>query len=560
MTAFTITCVPTAATRFQSIDGAGTFSIDEGSNTYSNFFGSAFPSTSTIVDFAVTRSWNGAQTLVGQGGGYVLTARPTTTSQYTTTLIEGEFLIQVTSTGETFTNSATIVNGELVESFGPTTVVTYGQSVVSSTYIDTTTQGIGIDGYRNDIIHIPEFTGFSGTRLTATVVCLDTSEVGYVITQRPSFSAFLEDIAEEQLSSQFTVYPISSFSQGLVIGAGEEGNQQYVEETLELSRLIRTESTLTVADYNDSVWPLRTKSVAVFTPTTETHQVVNSYIDYNNWAAKSSTITTTTNTYLTEWGNLSWHGTYTRSIQVGTSIEYEATQYSRHIEFQVGLPIEAQPISNEFLINPTINFNANNYAASSIFSGCAHPSNASNPVLLAGPEGLTINRGAFSFGAITAVVPCGTWVYFKDGNTITASGDGEGVTIKDQVNNTTSANWTGAGNAISTVSQINRHQPVPNGVAANGEKTFVINAGAWQTINKSGRGTIEVESPSTYAGNSIVQNFAYMPALVFTHVNRSFNILGNSIGERKRYFTSSRNTTIQYISKFPLAIGNSLFP
>jgi hypothetical protein len=254
----------------------------------------------------------------------------------------------------------------------------------------------------------------------------------------------------------------------------------------------------------------------------------------------------TIDTYKNQWGTFTWKDTYTKtettettklfSITIDYSTSYSTSRFGPFFGdpqtfekgetykviingyWQDGIEITAKPMIEDY--------NYNNFAASSILSGCASPFNIRNPALLVGPAGKIITGDStYAFGARTVVVPYGA---------------------------ITTENWTLFGAAASVVGGVGGHVPLINGEGATGNKTIVINAGIWTTLNKNGFGTIEIEQPVTQEGSFFSNTKAYLPSpIVISAETDEFFF------QFTRFFTSSRHTSTNIDSQLNLIVGSS---
>jgi hypothetical protein len=517
-------------------------------------------------------------------------------SKVTTTFSGFLQTITTTTTGNTALPSATISNGTIRPQTPPQSIKGSTQSVVSSSSVRTTTESESISVYGDTAS--PNFAA-SGQRQTATVVCLATSQVGYIVTARPEFSLFLSEVAERQSSSQFTVLPSSSYVEGHMEGATvNEDNglpmastsEEVLSSSITLTIRINTQTEFTAADIGgfSITWPPPTRSFIRLAPTTETVEVVNTIKEFTGGDISTIT-TTTTETHATEWGILTWQGTHSKTETIQTSYPFEITwTYSSalDVEYNVedqgfngnagftastavnvdedysvvgfwerGVGIFAIPMTSQTLGISRSSFNVNRFVASSVLDGCALPSDVTNPALLVGPAGITINGGdSYLFGARTAIVPAGTWTLFA-GGVVTASADGAGLTLfpptTRSITAPTIANWTKSGEAVSTLIETVRQRPFLNGEGATGNKTVIINAGNWIIKNKSASETTKIESPTTLSSRNFSTDVVYYPAPLASYIDET------TFGQSSRYFTSSRHTSINYDTMVPLMIGLS---
>jgi hypothetical protein len=518
----------------------------------------------------------------------ILTEATWSRSQTTTTSSGFFEVIRTTAERNTFTLSATISNGRiratqiLTTTKGSTLLTTESTSVITTTSSETNT------GYGRFA---------TGNRQIATVVCLTTSQVGYIITERPNFSTFLSAVAAEQADSQFTVFPRSKYVNGHIEEAtlNEDGflTVSTSQETSLNSKTFqrRTNSLInsTVADLNPFgpfFWPPATKSIIIISPITETYQVIETLSDFTGGDISTVT-TTTTNTHNTSWGTLTWNGVHSESTTIKKTYPFEIT-WTNSTDFtfgaedfgqtnfklfttvngawERGIPLHATPLTsqNNFLVRSV--FNENKFVASSIVSGCASPENVTRVARIVGPAGLTITgSGGYLFGARTAAVPAGTWNFLTNQGTpnaflIRASADGAGVTLSPPETRTnlskTVANWTTSGQAASSITEVGFHRPFLDGEGATRSKTAIINAGVWITKNNSTSGTIELEAPEIQQNSNISNGIIYLPAPLASYVDiesPDFFIFGRNF----RYFTSSRHTSLNYDSLVRLMVGAS---
>jgi hypothetical protein len=502
--------------------------------------------------------------------GTTWTAAVSTSSQATTTDTEAVFQTTFTTEIQVTTRTGTLIS-ESIPSTTQTLVpaTTSSQSNYTTTRIRTTTQQDNYSVWRS----ATGAASHRGTFQSATVVCLDTSEVAYVVTSRPAYTATLTAAASFPTATQFTVLPSFVPTAGIVIDATDTTSSEEPQTATTYKTTSQTATTLTVGTENffggsSAQLPVLTRTLAA---TTRTIQDYFSTIRESSYTGGDISTTTrqTTTTHQGRIGTLTWNATHTESATAQTTFPF-STSKTESAEFGGIYPqrfeeefddltdetdvqlsdIKTENGQRDFTTAVTFNraisqvagpltiAATQNQAGSSLSHAFAAASALATPAQIVGAAGVTAKRPIYTFAARTARAPLGAWSYLDGTSSVSASADAAGLSVTTTsgpttslITESTSGSWTVGGAAVSRADVGAGMAINMGGVPATGDSLTALYAGGiFSTTDSAGSGTIEVSEASTALVES-TNRTAYLPAS------------GAFVTGGGRYGTSKRNIT-----------------
>jgi hypothetical protein len=507
--------------------------------------------------------------------GTTWTAAVSTSSQTTTTETESVFQTTFTTETQVTTRTGTLVQTGTMTAPEPSTTqtlvpaTTSSQSNYTTTRIRTTTQQDNYSVWRS----ATGAASHRGTFQSATVVCLDTSEVAYVVTSRPAYTTTLTAAASFPTATQFTVLPSFVATAGAVIDATDNTSSEELQTATTYKTTSQTATTLTVGTENffggsSAQLPVLTRTLAA---TTRTIQDYFSTIRESSYTGGDISTTTrqTTTTHQGRIGTLTWNATHTESATAQTTFPF-STSKTESAEFGGIYPqrfeeefddltdetdvqlsdIKTENGQRDFTTAVTFNraisqvagpltiAATQNQAGSSLSHAFAAASALTAPAQIVGAEGVTAKRPIYTFAARTARAPLGAWSYLDGTSSVSASADAAGLSVTTTsgpttslITESTSGSWTVGGAAVSRADVGAGMAINMGGVPATGDSLTALYAGGiFSTTNSAGSGTIEASEASTALVGS-ANRTAYLPAS------------GVFVTGGARYGTSKRNIT-----------------
>jgi hypothetical protein len=513
---------------------------------YSTLNGEAaddFPSQGTNGETEKrTNSWNGGrtaeQTIVQDEGqtitGTTWTSESSSSSQTTTTASEVNIGKTLTTETQVSARTGTLIGGSI-----PSTTQTMVNATTSSgddfstTRIGTTTVADSFEVWRSTA------TGAShrGTFQAATVVCLDSSEIGWVVTSRPDYTDTFSAVVLSQTATQFTVLPSFVTTAGVVIDASETTSSTRNETQTTYTTTAATGTTLTVGTENDfggfsAQLPVRTRTFAATTRTTEEYESAIERSEYTLGDISTTTLETV-KTHQGRIGNVTWNATHVESITAETTFEVLLSGFSSTDTFGAAYPQKFLEDLDAFEVNlgdikteagegetavgatfdraitqaaePLFIEEEQNQCGSSVSHGFAAASALGAVGQIVGASGVTVKRPRYVFAARTARAPLGEWSYLDGTSSVSASADAAGLSATTTAGPTSSLTtesasgaWTIQGAAVSNANVGQGMALNMGGVPATGNSlTAFYAAGIFSTSNSAGSGTVEVSEGST---------------------------------------------------------------
>ena len=535
----------------------------------------------TSVSFVETSMWSGAKTVhegltyndcepTVTGTTFIWTSFADTSSQTTTTQTNTVYQTTFRDTTNVTTRSGTTIQTGTMTAPEPRTTITQTEGFttktanLATTRITTTTQQDSLAKWRTGAGGATH----RGTFQSATVVCLETSNLGnlrpelaWVVSSRPDFTATSTAAVQQQVTTQFTVFPSFVPTAGHVEQAtydtdAEQFTFSTSSEVIETPTTYRTTTqtanTITVASRFTSLPSPLSQQFGTTTSTQNWFSTIRESL-FTGGDTTTTTIFSTT-THEGRIGNVTWNATHHRSTTAltsfGLSTAYTYTSSSQGIDGNNG-----DSFTRGYSETKTITFSrpvsilaathaptaSQNQCGSSLSFAVAAASNATSAAQQIGAEGISMGIPSFlnlTQVARTARAPLGVWFDVTGGTTITASAGPSGLSVTSRYGptnaiTTTSSEgaWTLAGAAVSRANlplgqRINLGGSPPTGTA-----TAFYDAGIFSTSDSNGSGTLEVNEARTEQINSNAARTAYLPAT------------GVFISGGQRYNTTARNIT-----------------
>lgn len=578
------------------------FSLYENYNTYSISYSSANDITGgdvddypTTVDVETTQgatfSFDGARTIGSTDSNgqtqTIFTASQTTSSRTTTTQTATVYQTTLTETTNVTTRSGTTIQTGTMTAPEPRTTVTQTQGFttkaanLATTRITTTTEQDTFNRWR---------TGAGGpthrgTFQSATVVLLETSNLGnlrpelaWIVTQRPTFTATSTAAAQQQGTTQFTVFPSFVPTAGFIEQATYDTDiEQFTFSTS--SEVILTPTTYKTTTQTANTITVASQFTALPSPL---NQQVGTTISTQNWFSTiqesrftggdtSTTTVFSTTTHQGSIGAITWNATHRRSITARTSFilvtagtktegfgaiwpEQFEQEFDDVAETDTQLS-DIETVSGAAGATTTATFSrpvsvvaqltaptaAQNQCGSSLSFAVAAASNLTLAAQQIGAAGISVTFPPLVQGARTARVPLGSWRYVTGGSagtTISASAGPASLSVtsasgptSDITTSSTEGPWTLAGAAVSRANLPGGQRINLGGVAPTAAATAFYDAGIFATSDKNGSGTLEVSEARTEIIDPTDERTAYLPAT------------GVFISGGVRFATSLRNIT-----------------
>jgi hypothetical protein len=398
---------------------------------------------------------------------------------------------------------------------------------------------------------------------------LDASEVAYVITSRPDYTALFSAAASLPASTQFTVLPSFAATEGVVINATDTTSSEQLQTATTYKTTTQTATTLTVGTEGDfggssAQLPVLTRTLAATTRTTQDYFSTIRESSYTGGDISTTTRQTTT-THQGRVGEMTWNATHTESATAQTTFAF-LTSATDSADFGGIYPqqFEENLEANEVLLSdiatengqrdlktaatfsraisqvagPLFVATTQNQVGSSLSHAFAAASALQAPAQIVGALGVTVKRPAYIFAARTARAPLGAWSYLDSTSSVSASADAAGLSATTTAGPTsslttesTSGSWTVGGAAVSRADVGVGMAINMGGVPATGDSLTALYAGGiFSTTNSAGSGTIEVSEAFT-ALVGLSDRTVYLPA-------SNVFVTGGA-----RYGTSNRNIT-----------------
>jgi hypothetical protein len=503
--------------------------------------------------------------------GTTWTAAVSTSSQTTTTDTESVFQTTFTTETQVTTRTGTLVQTGTMTAPEPSTTQTLVPATTSSQSNDTTTR-IRTTTQQDNYSVWRSATGAAshrGTFQSATVVCLDTSEVAYVVTSRPAYTTTLTAAASFPTATQFTVLPSFVPTAGIVIDETDTTSSEELQTATTYKTTSQTATTLTVGTEGDfggssAQLPVLTRTLAATTRTTQDYFSTIRQSSYTGGDISTTTRQTTT-THQGRIGQMTWNATHTESVTAQTTFAFltSATdsaefggiypqQFEENLE---AYEIQLSDIANEngqrnfttaatfnraisHIAEPLAIAATQNQVGSSLSHAFAAASALATPAQIVGAAGVTVKRPVYVFAARTARAPLGAWSYLDGTSSVSASADAAGLSVTTTSGPTTSlitesasGSWTVGGAAVSRANVGAGMAINMGGVPATGDSLTALYAGGiFSTTNSAGSGTIEASEASTALVGSANRTACLPASGVFA--------TGGA-----RYSTSKRNIT-----------------
>jgi len=580
------------------------FVLHEVSDSYSISYSSAnslgggnvgdFPAT--VVSETTegsTFSWNGARTLGRTNSNgqtqTIWTASQATSSRTTSTQTDTVYQTTLTETTNLTTRSGTTIQTGTMVAPEPRTTVAQTEGVttktadLSTTRLTTTTEQDTFNRWRTG----EGGSTHRGTFQSATVVCLETSNLGnlrpelaWIVTERPTFTATSTAAAQQQGTTQFTVFPSLVPTAGRVEQATYDTDaEQFTFSTS--SEVIETPTTYKTTTQTANTITVASQFTALPSPLS---QQVGTTISTQNWFSTiqesrftggdtSTTTVFSTTTHQGSIGGVTWNATHQRSTTARTSFalvtagsKTEAfnaiwpAQFEQEFDDAAETDIQladietvngaagatttatfSRPVS--VVAQVTTATAAQNQCGSSLSFAVAAASNLNSAAQEMGAADISITmpQSVTVAAARTARTPLGSWSYVTGGSTgttISVSAGPASLSVTStfgpasaRTTESTEGAWTLEGAAVSRANLPAGQRLNVGGVAATGTATAFYDAGIFSTSDANGSGTVEVTEARTEIINPAAARTAYLPAT------------GVFINGGKRYDTTHRNIT-----------------